>query len=427
MITITKIEPINILPQRKKVCAYARVSNGKDMMLHSLANQVSYYSKYIQSNPKWSYVGVYADEAMTGTKDSRENFQRMLDDCKNGKIDMIITKSISRFARNTLTLLKVVRELKDLGIDVYFEEQNIHSLSSDGEMILTLLASFAQEESRSVSENMKWRIRKDFEQGIIWGGKDNYGYKIIDKKFIIDPEPAKLVKRIFDMVLEGYGVQSIANELNKENIKSPYGKKWGKTSIKNILRNTNYTGDLILQKTYVDNHLTKITKNNNGELNKYVVEDNHEVIISKEQFEEVQAIMASRAHHYKCRNNVGITYPFTGLIKCGICGKNYKHKVSNGKNYWICSTFVTIGKSACASKQIPEEILNNLALGVISNLDDIKDKVDFIEALNGNVLVFHFKDDTWKEFIWKDKSRKDSWTNEMKEKARQKALQAKKE
>ena len=149
-----------------RVAAYARVSTGKDAMLHSLSAQVSHYSNLIQNHPGWSYAGVYADEAVTGTKEDRKNFQRLIADCKTGKIDAIITKSISRFARNTVTLLNTIRELKDIGIDVYFEEQNVHTLSADGELLITLLASYAQEESRSASENQKWRVRKNFREGI---------------------------------------------------------------------------------------------------------------------------------------------------------------------------------------------------------------------------------------------------------------------
>ena len=153
------------LPRAKRVAAYARVSSGKDAMLHSLSAQVSYYSKLIQNHGGWEYAGVYADEALTGTKDNRENFQRLLADCRNGKVDMILTKSVSRFARNTLTLLETIRELKNLGVDVYFEEQNIHSATSDGELMLTIIASYAQEESLSASENQKWRVRQQFQNG----------------------------------------------------------------------------------------------------------------------------------------------------------------------------------------------------------------------------------------------------------------------
>ena len=165
---IQKIEPsVDISHKLRNVAAYARVSSGKDAMLHSLSAQVGYYSELIQSNPEWRFCGVFADEAITGTKESRPEFQKMLAECRKGKIDLIITKSISRFARNTITVLETVRELKMLGIDIYFQEQNIHSISADGELMLSILSSYAQEESFSASENQKWRIRNDFEQGKI--------------------------------------------------------------------------------------------------------------------------------------------------------------------------------------------------------------------------------------------------------------------
>lgn len=161
---ITKISTLPQLDRKKRVAAYARVSTGKDAMLHSLSAQVSYYNNLIQNNNEWEFAGIYADEAMSGTKDNREEFNRMVDDCKAGKIDLIITKAISRFARNTATLLSTIRELSSVGVDVFFEEQNLHSISGDGEMILTLLASCAQEEARSASENVKWRVKKDFKK-----------------------------------------------------------------------------------------------------------------------------------------------------------------------------------------------------------------------------------------------------------------------
>lgn len=196
-----------------RTAAYARVSSGKDAMLHSLSAQVSYYNSFIQSNPEWLFCGVYADEALTGTKDNRENFQRLLSECRAGRIDLIITKSISRFARNTVTLLETVRELKELGVDVYFEEQNIHSISPDGEFMLTLLGSYAQEESYSASENQKWRIRKDFEQGRL-GSITMLGYeRSNDGTLIIVPEEAETVRMIFNDYLNGMGKNAIANKL----------------------------------------------------------------------------------------------------------------------------------------------------------------------------------------------------------------------
>ena len=200
------------LEQKKRVAAYARVSSGKDAMLHSLSAQVSYYSDLIQNHDDWLYVGVYADEAKTGTKDSRADFQRLIADCHAGKIDMVITKSISRFARNTVTLLQTVRGFKAWGVDIFFEEQNIHTMSSDGELMMTILASYAQEESRSASENQKWRIKRNFEEGLPWNGA-MLGYRLKSGRYEIIPGEAELVHRIYDEYLSGDGYLTIAKRL----------------------------------------------------------------------------------------------------------------------------------------------------------------------------------------------------------------------
>lgn len=264
--TITKLNILPKLARKTRVAAYARVSNGKDAMLHSLATQVDYYKKTIQENNEWEFIGVYADEALTGTKDSRAEFQQLLSDCRKGKIDMIITKSISRFARNTVTLLETIRELKSINVDVFFEEQNIHSISGDGEMILTFLATFAQEESRSASENMKWRVKKDFEQGIIFGGKSFLGYRLKNKKLIIVPEEAEIVRMIYQLYIDGNGDEQICKLLESKGIVPKSKTRWHWSTINSILNNYNYTGDLILQKTYRENHLTKKRKVNNGHI-----------------------------------------------------------------------------------------------------------------------------------------------------------------
>lgn len=192
------------LEKKKRVAAYARVSNGKDAMLHSLSAQVSYYSNLIQNHGDWLYAGVYSDEAKTGTKDSRAGFQSLISDCRAGKIDMVITKSISRFARNTVTLLQTVREFKAMEVDIYFEEQNIHTMSGDGELMMTILASYAQEESRSASENQKWRIKRNFEAGIPWDGT-LLGYRLENGHYVIVPKEAELVRRIYNEYLSGKG------------------------------------------------------------------------------------------------------------------------------------------------------------------------------------------------------------------------------
>ena len=201
------------------VAAYARVSVDKETMHHSLMAQIDYYKQLIEDNPKWKLVDIYVDEGITGTTESRDSFQRMIDDAMSGNIDLIITKSITRFARNTVTLLETVRKLKENNIDVYFEEQNIHTISKDGELLLTILASYAQEESRSVSENMKWRVKKNFEKGLSCG-THLYGYKYENNKYEIIPEEAKVVKKIFDLYLDGNGVQAITKTLEAEGIKT---------------------------------------------------------------------------------------------------------------------------------------------------------------------------------------------------------------
>ena len=235
MRVIQEVTPIRATElKRLRVCAYARVSSGKDTMLHSLSTQVSYYQKLIASHIDWIFCGIYADEAFTGTKDNRVQFQKMLEECRRGNIQLIVTKSISRFARNTITLLQTVRELKSIGVDVYFEEQNIHTLSADGELMLSILASYAQEESRSASENQKWRIRRNFENGMPWNGT-MLGYRYEEGTLVVEPTEAEIVSRIFTEYLGGSGMTAIAKRLNADGIPTRFGNDWGKTSVGKVL------------------------------------------------------------------------------------------------------------------------------------------------------------------------------------------------
>ena len=413
-------------PKLVNVAAYGRVSCGKDAMLHSLSAQVSYYSSYIQNHPGWCYCGVYADEAITGTKDDRENFQRLLKDCRDGKIDMIITKSISRFARNTVTLLETVRELKSLGIDVYFEEQNIHTLSSEGELMLTILASYAQEESRSASENQKWRIRKSYEKGEVMQWRHLYGYTITKDKITVNPEQAEVVKEIFRRAIDGESFSSISKDLNKRGLFTIFGNKWTACRITQVLSNEKYIGDSLLQKKYVNNHIEKKLQKNNGELPRYYAEGTHEAIIDKDTFEKAQEIV----RHCKERTSgrkAPQRYPFTGRIKCGHCGANFKRVTCNKKIYWNCRTFQEIGKAGCPAKQIPERILEAVTAEVLGlaafDGEAFMEKVDRIEVPEANILVYFFKDGHRVERTWKDRSRSESWTPEMREAARQRTLE----
>lgn len=417
--TIRVIEPtIPLLKKKKRVAAYARVSSGKDAMLISLSAQVSYYSELIQRNSEWEYAGVYADEALTGTKEDRTNFQKLLKACRNGEIDIILTKSISRFARNTVTLLEAVRELKKYGVDVYFERENIHSLSGDGELMLTILASFAQEESLSASENQKWRIKKNFEEGKPWSATI-LGYRLVDGKFEIEPEEAELVRRIYNEYLDGAGCLTIAKSLDADGVPPRKGQRWHPNTINKILHNYNYTGNLILQKTYRENHITKKTRVNEGQLPKYLVEESHEAIIPLEMFEAVQREMERRSEENKRRSPNQKTYPYTGLITCAKCGKHYRRKITRTQAVWVCATYNMFGKEHCASKQIPEITLDALVGEVAKDVS----KIEKIIADDNNTVHFHLVDGSVITRIWKDRSRSESWTDEMKEAARQKTLQ----
>ena len=414
---ITPVEHLPKLKARKKVAAYVRVSSGKEAMIHSLAAQADYYSNLINMEHEWLFVGIYSDEAITGTKGERKGFQQMLEDCKDGKVDMIITKSISRFARNTVTLLETVRSLKLMGVDVFFEEQNIHTMSADGELMLTILASYAQEESRSVSENMKWRIKKNFEEGMPWNG-GMLGYRIGDGQYVVIAEEAAVVKRIYAEFLEGKGTNAIAQGLNEDMVPTRYGERWHPSVIAKILRNYTYTGNLLLQKTFVENHITKKNKINQGELPQYHVEDAHEAIIDLDTFSRVQEEMERRTKKYGHAPKSQNRYPFTGLLVCGNCGKSYRRKVTATQPVWICATYNTQGKKYCDSKQIPESTLAEVT-ATVASIEDIEK----IVVTNGNRLEYHLVSGTVIEKSWADRSRSESWTDEMREAVRRRKLE----
>lgn len=428
---ITEITPfcvVNAILHLKRVAAYARVSSGKDAMLHSLSAQVSYFSDYIQKRRDWTYAGVYIDEAVTGTKDRRAGFQKMMEDCRAGKIDMIIAKSISRFARNTLTLLETIRELRVLGIDVFFERENIHSISANGELMLTILASFAQEESLSVSENCKWRIRKRYENGEIVSLRFIYGYSIKKGVIEINQEQAEVVRMIFNDYIGGMGSMLIAKKLNEMGLTGIRGAAWSETRIIEILKNEKYIGDALLQKKYSTDHLTKKVVRNKGELPKYYAEKTHPAIIDTATFNLAQNIMAERRVQFKNKDNSMKHYPFTGKIRCGLCGKNYKRKTTLGKVAWNCATFLKLGKAVCHAKQIPESTLMSVTadvLGVSEFSEELfYDQIAEIRVPEFNRLVFVFCDGLKIEREWQDRSRRESWTPEMRQLARAHALKS---
>lgn len=320
------------LPAKKKVAAYARVSSDYDKTEHSLSQQVSYYNKLIQSHPDWTFSGIYSDLGITGTKTNRDGFQKMMESARPGDIDMILTKSISRFARNTIDLLSSIRELKELGVVVYFERENIKSNSSEGEFLLTLLASFAQEESRSISENVKWSIRKGFENGIPHTFR-LYGYDRKNGEFVINEREAEIVRLIFSEYLNGNTPDGIAKLLTEKGIKSPTGRPtFSYNKVCHILREIAYTGDMVLQKTYKENHLTHKKMKNKGELNKYFVEEALPPIISKETFQQTEEEIERRSKlGIKASNSISFS-PFTSKFICSECKRHYRRRLKRNNH-----------------------------------------------------------------------------------------------
>jgi len=279
---------------RKRVAAYARVSMETERLKHSLSAQVSYYSALIQKNPEWIYAGVYADDSISGTgTEKRSEFNRLITDCDAGLISIVLVKSISRFARNTVDLLNTVRHLKDIGVDVWFEDEGIHSLDGDGELMLTILASFAQEESRSISENCKWGIRKQYERGASRGCKI-FGYRTKKGKLVIQEDEAEIVRRIFQMFLDGDSCYIIGKKLEAEGVRSYAGKTLCGEVIANMIRQEKYTGCTLAQKLFTESHVTHKQVRNNGELPMYFIEDTHPAIISMDTFQAAQEEFASR-------------------------------------------------------------------------------------------------------------------------------------
>jgi site-specific DNA recombinase len=424
---IKKIESlIQKIPAKKRVAAYARVSSGKDAMLHSLSAQVSYYSEFIQKHREWDYVGVYADEAITGTKDIRVEFQRLLNDCRNGKIDMVITKSISRFARNTVTMLETVRELKNLNVDVYFEKENIHSMSGDGELMLTILASFAQEESRSVSENCKWRIRKGFVDGELVNLRFIFGYRIKKGKIEINIDEAEIVRMIFKDYTGGMGCTLIAKKLREMGVQRLRDGTWNSERVADIIKNEKYTGNALLQKKYVKDHLTKTLVWNRGNLPQYYAEGTHPPIIDIDTFQRAQEIMSKNRERYAGEKESG-NYPFTGKIVCGICGKNYKRKKRKENISWNCSTYLKYGKDSCHSKQIPDNILTSLVAEVLElkefDEDIFKLRIKEIQVPEQNLLMFALRNGSVIKKEWSYRPRKENWSKEARQNARERSLE----
>ena len=389
--------------KKLRVVAYVRVSAEKDTAIASLENQATTYVEQIKANPEWEFAGIYEDRGISGTKEMRPQFQRMLKDCRDGKIDLILTKSFTRFARNTVVLLETLRELKGLGIEVVFEKDNIRSLNESGELLITLLAAFAQAESQSSSENQKWRIRKSFEEGRLANGGRMLGYRLENDTLTVIPDEAEVVRQIFTDYLSGMGIRAIAKKLNFQHIRTIRQKEWQPCSVRALLINEKYTGSLLLQKTYTKDYISKKSVKNKGERTQYLVENSHEAIIPKELFDAVQAELKRR------NDRLGPKHPypehkqtlFQGMIVCAKCGRHY-WRIENYTNraVWECSTKIGKGKSCCGNQRIAEEALISATIGILGTAElteTVPQVLKEIYVLEDGSLIYAFQDGSQRE------------------------------
>lgn len=385
-VSLTSSAP-DIEQPRKRVAAYARVSTDSAEQLSSYEAQVEFYTRYIKGNPGWEFVDVYTDEGISGTNiRKREGFNRMVNDALSGKIDLILTKSISRFARNTVDTLTTVRTLKDHKVEVYFEKENIYTLDTKGEVMLTIMGSLAQEESRSISENVTWGKRRSMEEGkFSLAYKHFLGYEKGEDGLprIVEHE-AEIIREIYQLFLGGSTVRSIADHLTAQGIPTPAGKKkWSVSTIMSILQNEKYKGDALLQKTYTADFLTKKVKKNCGEVPQYYIENSHPAIIDTETFDLVQKeIERRRPHRYQLHRSS----PLNAKIICGECGGFYGRKVwhSNSKyrkSVWQCNHKFD-NESHCSTPNLNEdEIKNAFAIAFNRILDDKAEHLARLEKL----------------------------------------------
>lgn len=321
-------------PQTDKlrVAAYTRVSSDSADQLNSFAAQNRYYNEKICENENWTLVEIYADEGITGTSaEKREDFQRMMADCRSGFIDQILVKSISRFARNTKDCLQAIRELKTLGVNVHFEREGINTADVSSELITSIYAAFAQKESESISGNMKWSYKRRMESGTFLPSSMAYGYKIVGKKIEIEPESASVVTKIFQWYLSGIGMRKIAERLNSET-----NEIWYHTTVQYILTNEKYTGDSLWQKSYMTDTLPSVKLRNKGEREQYYAFDTHPALISKEDFERVQKLISTRREMF-VKNRNKRPHPLAKMLICGDCGTVFRRKIQHGKAYWCCT------------------------------------------------------------------------------------------
>ena len=374
------------------MAAYCRVSTDQEEQESSYEAQIGYYTEKINSNSEWQMAGIFADEGITGTQaKKRPEFLKMIRLCRQGKIDMVLTKSLSRFARNTVDSLKYIRDLKALGIAIMFEKENINTLETDTEMMLTIMSCFAQAESESISKNVSWGIRQSFKSGnvpIQYAKLLGYKKGENDLPEII-PEEAEIVKEIFRSYLDGMSLKQIADSLNSRGIKTKHKQTtWHSEIVKSILVNEKYTGDALLQKTYITDCITKKSRKNNGELPMYLVKNHHEPIISRADFNRVQEEMARRGAKRTIADKLTKTeqgkysakYALSELLVCGECGTHYRRVTWTAKGFkeikWRCINRIQYGKKKCHnSPTVDEQMLHKAIVSAINEFCEVKDDV----------------------------------------------------
>ncbi|HEN0606410.1 TPA: recombinase family protein [Streptococcus agalactiae] len=366
--------------KKRRVAGYARVSTDHEDQATSYESQMRYYSEYINGRDDWEFVKMYSDEGISGTNTKlRTGFKAMVEDALNGKIDLIITKSVSRFARNTVDSLTTVRQLKEVGVEIYFEKENIWTLDSKGELLITIMSSLAQEESRSISENVTWGLRKQFAEGKVHFPYTNVlGFKAgEDGAIVVDQDEAKTVRYIFQQALIGKSPYHIAKVLTDQGISSPSGKsQWNATTIKRMLRNEKYKGDALLQKTYTIDFLTKKKNINRGELPQYYVENNHEAIVDRETFDAVQQVLDNKGRKSS-------TTIFSSKLVCGDCGHFFGSKVWHSTSkyrrvIYQCNEKYN-GDKRCTTPHVTEEEIKGWFIQAINQL--ITNKSEIISNL----------------------------------------------
>ena len=349
-----------IVARKLRVAAYARVSSSSEDQLNSYRVQNQYYSELISNNPGWEMVDIYADEGITGTSvEKREDFQRMMQDCRKGKIDRILVKSISRFARNTKDCLAAVRELKELGVSVLFEEQGIDTSKVSSEMVTAIMASLAQKQSESISGNVQWGYQKRMQDGTFIPPFLPYGYKTVDKKICIDEQQAEIVRQIFMSYLNGQSMDTISEQLNASQIPlhtNGADRPWRRWIISYILSNEKYTGNSVWQKTYTTATFPTKQKKNNGERKQYYVENSHPAIISKDIFDAVQKLMQERSNQNV--SDYRLDSPFRRRIVCGDCGSPFRLRHDKNQTYWSCKLHSESSNRCCIPQINEKEIMN---------------------------------------------------------------------